>query len=112
MDETEPAIPPLGEEMHSSETEYERGWRNAMNQVNVPEVPPPVTHWLDPYEKETALTRRFYLLLLGLIVIATLIAVIIMALDNGNQSGNIAAVAVIGGVATGALASLAAHDRR
>lgn len=58
------------------------------------------------------MTRRFYLLLLGLIVIASLIAVIIIALDNDADNGNIAAVAVIGGVATGALASLAAHDRR
>lgn len=87
MDETEPspADPPLGAERY---------------------------HMLDPYEKETALTRRFYLLLLGLIVLASLIATIIVALDNDTQVGTIAAVLVIGGVATGALASLATHDRR
>ena len=60
--------------------------------------------------KKIETTRRFYIFLLGLITLASLVAIIILVLDDPTI--DIAAVAVIGGVAVGALASLSANDRR
>lgn len=95
-EQTEPS-PPLGEETIgqtvSSATPAEF------------HVPQPRT-----IEQEGETTRRFYILLLGLIVVAALVAVVIMSLDDPDS--DIAAPIVLGGVAVGALASLATHDRR
>ena len=94
-DETKP-IEPLPQETYLGKFEPAATW-NA-NPENLEQ------------NKKVETTRRFYIFLLGLITLASLVAIIVLALDD--PSIDIAAVAVIGGVAVGALASLPANDRR
>lgn len=107
MAETTKPSPPLGEEEHVLHTPG----------GIPPDRPMPSTIYGSEssggnltLERESEVTRRFYILLLGLIVIAALIAVVIMSLDDPDA--DIAAPIVIAGVAVGSLAALAAHDRR